>query len=87
MSWDRRDRKRTRLLLAGVLAASALGCASARARPGGPIRVEVLEERVEAGPLRVFVARVDLTDPQVDVRVTAPAEARPGDPPGTEAHL
>ncbi len=87
MSRDRSDRKRTRLLLAGVVAAGALGCASARTRPGGPVRVEALEERVEAGPLRVFVARVDLTDPRVDVRVTGPAEARPGDPTGTEAHL
>jgi exopolysaccharide biosynthesis protein len=52
-----------------------------------PIRVTTLAETVADGPQRIFVARVDLRDPRVDVRVSGPAAKRPDDPPGTEARL
>jgi exopolysaccharide biosynthesis protein len=52
-----------------------------------PIRVTTLAETVADGPQRIFVARVDLRDPRVDVRVSGPAEKRKDDPPGTEVRL
>jgi exopolysaccharide biosynthesis protein len=52
-----------------------------------PIRVTTLTQQTPDGPQRIFVARVDLRDPRVDVRVTAPLQRRPDDPPGSEARL
>ena len=52
-----------------------------------PIVVEELVRETADGPVRGWIARVDLTDPRVSFVATSPAEPRPGDPPGTEAHL
>jgi len=52
-----------------------------------PIRVETLSESIPEGPLRIFVARVDLRARHLQVRVTGPTKPRAGDPPGTESHL
>ena len=71
-----------RVLVFAVLALAGRVTAAAE-----PIRVTALTETSAAGPLRIFVARVDLRDPAVELRVTGPALARPGDPKGTEAHL
>lgn len=67
----------------------ALAALAWAAHVGGaePIRVETLAETLADGPVRVFVARVDLRDPRVEVRVSGPVEPRPGDPTGTEARL
>ncbi len=51
----------------------------------GPIRVERIEQAVDDGPVRGRVAKVDLTDPRVEIRVTGPAERKPDDPPAMEA--
>ena len=51
-----------------------------------PVRVDVLAENI-GGPQRIFVARVDLRDPRVELRVPGPPPRRAGDPKGTEAHL
>lgn len=61
----------------------AAGPASARE----PIKVEALSEAGPDGPLRIFVARVELRDPRVEIRVSGPVAPQPGDPPGTEARL
>ena len=52
-----------------------------------PVRVTTLVETTAAGPQRSFVARIDLRHPGVDLRVPGLADARPGDPKGTEARL
>jgi hypothetical protein len=50
----------------------------------GPIRVERLEIQSESGPIRGLLATIDLSDPRVEVVVTA---ATPSLPPGAEATL
>jgi hypothetical protein len=55
--------------------------------PSPPVLVEELVRETADGPVRGWIARVDLTDPRVSFVATSPAEPRPGDPPGTEAHL
>jgi len=57
------------------------------AGPPSPIRVEALVRETPDGPLRGWVARVDLTDPRVSFVVTSPMERREGDPPQAEARL
>ena len=54
---------------------------------GEPIRVTTLVDTTADGPQRIFVARIDLRHPRVDLRVSGPVDARPGDPKGTEARL
>jgi len=73
----------------GSLGAAALGLAWLAGPAGArePIRIETRAERLADGPVRIFVARVDLRDRRVAVRVTGPADARAADPPGVEAHL
>lgn len=68
-------------------AAFALALLTRPLLAGEPIRVTTLEQAVADGPQRIFVARVDLRDPRVELRVSGPVEARPGDPEGTEARL
>jgi hypothetical protein len=60
--------------------------ASAPERPF-PIRVETVESQTPDGPVRAWVARVDVTDPRVRFVVTGPLERRDGDPPRAEARL
>lgn len=78
------------VLLPGT-ACAVLGLAVAlSAQPRGtsePIRLETLVESSADGPQRVFVARIDLRDPRVDIRVSGPVRPRPGDPKGMEARL
>ena len=71
-----------------MLAAAALAFLLSPAIAGpGPVRVEPLERRTPDGPVRGWLARVDLADPRVSFVVTAPMESRPDDPPRAEAHL
>ena len=58
-----------------------------RTEPSSPIRVESLARETKDGPLRAWLARVDLADPRVSFVVTPPAERRKGDPAGMEARL
>ena len=60
---------------------------AARAASAEAIRVDTRTRETPDGPQRVFVARIDLRDPRVDVRVTAPLARRSGDPEGAEARL
>jgi len=52
-----------------------------------PIRVEALARETPEGPVRVWVARVDLTDPRVSFVVTGPLERQEGDAERAEARL
>ena len=52
-----------------------------------PVRVTTLVETTADGPQRIFVARIDLRQPGVDLRVPGPVATRSGDPKGTEARL
>jgi hypothetical protein len=52
-----------------------------------PIRVEPILRDTADGPVRGWLARVDLADPRVSFVVTGPTAKREADPPGTEAHL
>lgn len=56
-----------------LIALGQAGCASP------PIRVERIDQTTDAGPVRGWVAEIDLTDPAVDVVVTAPLDAPPAD--------
>ena len=56
--------------------------------PGeSPIRVEALETQTPEGPVRAWIARVELTDPRVSFVVTGPTERHEIDPAGAEARL
>lgn len=70
-----------------LLATVGLLVLSAAAPPSHPLLVEELVRATAEGPVRGWVARVDLTSPRVSFVTTAPARPRPDDPPGTEAHL
>jgi len=65
----------------------ALALVLAGALPAPPIRVEALTRETPDGPLRGWIARVDLTDPRVGFVVTGPLERREGDPERAEARL
>ena len=52
-----------------------------------PIRVEALARETPEGPVRAWLARVDLNDPRVSFVVTGPMERREGDPERAEARL
>lgn len=74
----------------GALAAAAACAVLVAAAPALArelVRVETLVQTVADGPQRAFVARVDLRDRRVVVRVSGPTTPQPQDPPGTEAHL
>ena len=62
-----------------VLVLALLLVGSAAALPS-PVHVETLERETPEGPLRGWVARVDLTSPRVSFAVTGPMERRAGDP-------
>jgi hypothetical protein len=51
----------------------------------GPIRVEEIHQTVDDKPIRGWAAKVDLSDPHVEIRVTGPIERQPDDPPRIEA--
>jgi hypothetical protein len=72
-----------------VLPAVALAflVSSPAAPPASPIRIDSLERETPDGPVRAWIARVDLTDPRVSFVVTGPLERRPDDPPKAEARL
>ncbi len=57
------------------------------APPPSPLAFEGLVRETADGPVRGWIARVDLADPRVGFVATAPAERRAEDPPGTESHL
>ena len=57
------------------------------AGPPSPIRVEALARETPEGPVRAWVARVDLNDPRVSFVVTSLLERREGDPERAEARL
>jgi hypothetical protein len=65
----------------------ALLLAGSAATPSSPIRIEALTRETPEGPIRGWVARVDLTSPRVSFAVTGPMEHRAGDPEGAEARL
>ncbi len=69
-----------------VSAALAFLLSSAAAAPS-PVRVEALERQTPDGPVRGWLARVDLADPRVRFVVTAPLQRRSDDPPRAEARL
>ena len=52
-----------------------------------PVQVTTLAETSAAGPQRIYVARVDLRHPDVELRVPERATPRPGDPKGMESRL
>jgi hypothetical protein len=52
-----------------------------------PVRVQAVERQMPDGPVRGWLARVDLVDPRVSFVVTGPLERRPDDPPRAEARL
>lgn len=64
----------------------AVALLAGTAAPAEPVRVTALAENI-GGPQRIFVARVDLRDPDVDLRVSGRATPRLGDPKGTESRL
>jgi len=51
----------------------------------GPIRVEPVFREVDGKPIRGWAAKVDLSDPRVEIRVTGPVERKPDDPERLEA--
>ena len=55
--------------------------------PPSPFRVEAVARETPDGPVRAWIARVDLTDPRVSFVVTGPMERRAADPPRAEARL
>lgn len=55
--------------------------------PSSPVRVEALERETPDGPVRAWIARVELTDPRVSFVVTGPMERRADDLPRAEARL
>ena len=57
------------------------------AGPPSPIRVDALARETPEGPVRAWLARVDLSDPRVSFVVTGPLERREGDPERAEARL
>ena len=52
-----------------------------------PIRVSTTTRETPDGPQRIFVARIDLRDPRVELRVSGAVQKQPEDPEGTEARL
>ncbi len=52
-----------------------------------PVHVEALVRETPDGPVRAWLAKVDLTDTRVSFVVTGPMERREGDPPRAEARL
>jgi hypothetical protein len=52
-----------------------------------PVRVEAQDRETPGGPVRAWIARIDLTDPRVSFVVTGPMERRADDPPRAEARL
>ncbi len=54
---------------------------------GSPLRIEAIARETPDGPVRAWIARVDLTDPRVGFVVTGPLERREGDPARAEARL
>lgn len=66
-------------LLRMVLAAALSALIGPAAAAGWPVRVEALRLDTPAGPVRAWIARVDLGDPRVRFVVTAPLERREGD--------
>jgi exopolysaccharide biosynthesis protein len=70
-----------------VLLTIALGLAVSASAPAPSIRIEALVSETPDGPVRAWVARVDLTDPRVSFVVTGPLERREGDPESAEARL
>jgi hypothetical protein len=78
--------------LAGLIAAcqpasrtSQPATQSSRPAQTLPIRVEEIRQTADDQPIRGWVAKIDLADPRVAVRVTGPIERRSDDPPGIEA--
>jgi hypothetical protein len=59
----------------------------APAEPASPIQVQALVRETPEGPVRGWIARVDLTDLRVSFVVTSPMEHREGDPARAEARL
>lgn len=62
------------------------GADAATAAPPSPITVQAVDQQTEDGPVRGFVATVDLTDPRVEIVVTDPVDGTL-DPPEAEAVL
>ncbi|MEM9296334.1 MAG: hypothetical protein AAGA57_11065, partial [Planctomycetota bacterium] len=80
---------RTARLCAG-LAALCAGAPAAVAEPApatqpqavehAPIVVSAIERSTDAGPLRGWIATIDLADPRVDIVVTGPHAGEPFSP-------
>jgi exopolysaccharide biosynthesis protein len=70
-----------------MLRIAALALLLAAPAAAEPIRVSTRTRDTPDGPQRIFVARVDLRDPRVELRVSGAVQKRPGDPEGTEARL
>jgi exopolysaccharide biosynthesis protein len=78
-------------IIAGLCATLAGGCVAPNARADAgsaarpfPVQVRELVRDTPDGPQRGWVARVDLTDARVAIRVSGPAERRADDPPEME---
>jgi exopolysaccharide biosynthesis protein len=71
------------------LAAILLPAAGPVTQPGVafPIQVEAIARETQDGPVRAWIARIDLTDPRVSFAVTGPLEQREGVPARAEARL
>jgi exopolysaccharide biosynthesis protein len=74
------------LVLLGALQAPPAAALPAPAPPW-PIRVEAFARETPDGPLRGWIARVDLADPRVSFVVTGPLERRDGEAERAEARL
>jgi hypothetical protein len=72
-----------------TLAAILLLAVGPAPQPGAasPIQVEAIVRETPDGPVRAWIARVDLTDPRVSFVVTGPLDQREGVPARAEARL
>jgi exopolysaccharide biosynthesis protein len=70
-----------------VLPLALLVAAASPPAAASPIRIEPIARQTADGPVRAWVARVDLADPRVSFVVTGPVDPRTGEPAGTEARL
>jgi len=70
-----------------LLALALIPLLGAPTEPASPVQVEASVRETPEGPVRAWIARVDLTDPRVGFAVTGPLERHEGDPALAEARL
>ncbi len=74
------------LLIVGPACTPPAGRPAARPSAPFPVQVAEIQRWIDGQPIRGWVARVDLSDPRVEIRVTAPPDLRADAPPGTEVY-